>query len=287
MFLEDDCRLMIYRALDFLYLAYTPPATLTTVLPREILEKCQIIHAFLLRLSRAEVALRGMFQDLSVRGHDDAGKFEQRARGLRARMAHFVGVTVRYAVDIAVGANHDRMRRRIGRLRTIREVNKVHDGARDDASGMEKEPLDLHLDLDLDEGGSLDESDDEMDSNQPIFELSSVHSLVAYHHLVLNRIMRACLLSGGSGYETTSKILVKLLRLVLDAAKTTRCVARRWETRDGGEERLSEIAGQWREKEKIFVSFYVSRWYRSCSSWPASCDGGLGWTRLTCPDASS
>lgn len=45
--------LMVYRALDFLYLDYKPPPPVDVVITREVLSKYQRMFTFLLRLLRS------------------------------------------------------------------------------------------------------------------------------------------------------------------------------------------------------------------------------------------
>jgi hypothetical protein len=77
---------------------------------------------------------------------------------------------------------------------------------------------------------------------------------VLYHNIILNRILRACLLSDKPGHQVTFKILMALLSLILDLAKTVAEVERGTVTAENGAAHVSSIRNDWSDKKAVFVS---------------------------------
>lgn len=237
------------------------------------MEKYQTIHNLILRLSRVDLVLRTMYWDMihqfelsdephkvgvdlrpssrlprlrerSTRSLFPKGSIAQkRLQILRFRMTHFVNVFGRYVLDIAIGSNWDAMRRRLERLRKDR-TGKAHN--RPGASEEESDEAWLESSL----------HDEEVDEIAPsgIRRLQSIHSIVLYHNMVLDKICRACLLGPQSGQQVTFKILMVLFGLVLDLGKTVKEVERGVIGWEDGVEKVGEIEKEWHEKEATFVS---------------------------------
>ena len=87
-----------------------------------------------------------------------------------------------------------------------------------------------------------------------LHQLSSIHSLVIYHHVVLDRILRACLLAPSAGHEVTYKLLMTLFGLILDLGKAVKEIQRGVLSTEEGEEIVRQLGEEWREKEAVFVS---------------------------------
>lgn len=98
-----------------------------------------------------------------------------------------------------------------------------------------------------------EEEDDPSDTRQ----LHSIHSLVLYHHLTLDRILRACMLSPEVQYEAIYKILMSLFGSVLDLGKLVKEVERGVVDWQKGEEEVKGIATEWQEQEGIFVCWIL------------------------------
>lgn len=241
------------------------------------MEKYQSIHNFLLRLSRVDTVTRSLYWDIVhqsesatepikvgvdsglnrlPKGHRQQPRrmkavlmsgstVEHRLHRLRFRMSHFVTALSRYVLDTAIGANWDTMRRRLERLKR-----------RDPARGENRPPTpsaEMGEDFDFQPMNEV-EDDNEEDDHTNIGQLQSVHSLVLYHHLTLDRIMRACLLSSHAGHQMTFKVLMALFGLVLDLGKLVKEVERGVMGFEEGEGRVKALAAEWEEKEAIFVS---------------------------------
>lgn len=260
------------EALDFLYLSYSPSVAIRDILPHQLMEKYQTIHNLILRLSRVDLVLRTMYWDMihqfelsdephkvgvdlrpssrlprlrerSTRSLFPKGSIAQkRLQILRFRMTHFVNVFGRYVLDIAIGSNWDAMRRRLERLRKDC-TGKAHN--RPGASEEESDEAWLESTL----------HDEEVDEIAPsgIRRLQSIHSIVLYHNMVLDKICRACLLGPQSGQQVTFKILMVLFGLVLDLGKTVKEVERGVIGWEDGVEKVGEIEKEWHEKEATFL----------------------------------
>lgn len=262
------------EALDFLYLSYSPPVAITDILPHQLMEKYQTIHNLILRLSRVDLVLRTMYWDVihqfelfnephkigvdlrpssglpcyrlqerSTHSLFPKGSIAQRRlQILRFRMTHFVNVFGRYVLDIAIGSNWDAMKRRLERLRKDC-TGKAHNrqGTSEEESDEAWVESTLH--------------DEEIDEIAPggIRRLQSIHSIVLYHNMVLDKICRACLLGPQSGQQVTFKILMVLFGLVLDLGKTVKEVERGVRGWEDGVEKVDEIEKEWHEKEATFL----------------------------------
>ncbi|WVR07123.1 hypothetical protein IAU60_004164 [Kwoniella sp. DSM 27419] len=276
------------EALDFLYLSYSPPSSVAVLLPNTLMEKYQSIHNLLLRLNRCEVVLKSMywpvlhhstFMEEPLKTGVDTGLKRQSARvvlkqsrerqrktlwpadaaverkvqQLRFRMAHFVTALARYTFDIAIGSKWTIMRRRLERLRRrsptpYRNENRPdspsHHTDGDDSEVEEHGYDDLHL---------SDEEDDLNENVASLYQLRSVHSLVLYHNLTLDRMMRACLLGPQAGQQVTFKILMTLLGLVLDLGKVLVEVDRGLKGWQDGKKKVDTVYKEWVEKEAVFL----------------------------------
>lgn len=278
-------KLICVRALDFLYLSYSPPQAISVLLPREILAKYQTIHNYLLRLCRVEAVIRSMYHDLhkpqdeafeDIKSGVDAPRsrtkgntasrrrqtifsadpaLESLVQGLRFRIGHFVSALTRYVVDTAIGVNWDRMRRRLGKLRRKDQT----EGEKNSRPGTPFE--DTYSDFGSEMGDMVRQSDNDDDNEVdgaagatgPIHGLKSIHSLVVYHHLTLDKIMRACLISSSAGYDVASKLLMRLFGLILDLGKVVKEVEMRMTGLSEAKERIVGIRKEWKEKETVFV----------------------------------
>ncbi|KAK4689060.1 hypothetical protein P7C73_g1043, partial [Tremellales sp. Uapishka_1] len=243
------------EALDFLYLSYSPPISISALLPPTLMEKYQSINNLLLRLSRTHKVVQTMYWDILhptfvsrqslPRGDGIAtpepsvfrkgSQLEKMLLKIRFRMAFFVTVLSRYVVDRAIGSNWDMMRKRLEKL-------KARPPGRDES--RPSTPGIFEYDM-------LDNNEDDDEETSSVHQLQSVHSLVVYHHVILDRILRACLLSSHQGHEVTFKILMGLLGLVLDLGKLVKEIQRGLVI--DGEERVRALAGDWDEKDKIFM----------------------------------
>lgn len=268
------------RALDFLYLAYSPPPTIAVLLPRNLMEKYQSCHNLLLRLGRVETVLRSMFID-NHHSHDlfdeplksgvdakaprmktSAREERQRQRSgifpvgsreekrlwhLRYRMSHFTTTFSRYVLDIAIGGNWEVLRKRLKKLQK-RQSTTSRPGTPSSGIGHEEENEDYFAFEELDLG-----DDDEEVETQQLHQLHSIHSLVLYHHLIMDRILRSCLLHPSSGHQVAFKILMTLFGICLDFAKTVKEVEKGLLGWMDGAERIEEYWREWVEKETVFV----------------------------------
>jgi len=248
------------------------------------MEKYQSVHNLLLRLGRVETVLRSMFID-NHHSHDifdepvksgvDAraprsrssvrperqrsgifpvgSREERRLWQLRYRMSHFVTTFSRYILDIAIGGNWQVLRKRLRKLqkRQPADTQTSRPGtpstAGDDGHDDDNEDYFAFDDLDLGD-------DDEVESDaQQLHQLHSIHSLVLYHHLIMDRIMRSCLLHPSSGHQVTFKILMTLFGICLDFAKTAKEVEKGLLGWMDGAEKIEEYWREWVEKETVFV----------------------------------
>ncbi|OCF36677.1 hypothetical protein I316_01273 [Kwoniella heveanensis BCC8398] len=297
------------RALDFLYLSYSPPPSITVLLPRPLLAKYQSINNLLLRLARCEVVLRAMYwpilhhTDLSIAAGDDSSRrkididsrldrasakasetlqrsrdrewlalfpeystSEKRVRVLRLRMAHFVTALGRYVVDTAIGIKWGTMRRRLERLRKKAQdpVREEHsrpaspsaESQADDDEHLDSRSLD-HDYAEVEDDSNVDSDGDEEDNvggrGTGVGQLQSIHSLVLYHNLTLDKILQACLLGSSAGQQVTSKIMMRLLGLVLDLGKVLVEVERGAKGWQEGAEIVQDLEREWNEKERVFL----------------------------------
>jgi hypothetical protein len=165
-------------------------------------------------------------------------------------MSHFITTFSRYILDIAIGGNWEVLRKRLMKLQKRQPGSgSSRPGTPSSAAGHEDDDQDYFAfeELDLD-----DEEEEELETQQ-LHQLHSIHSLVLYHHLIMDRILRSCLLHPGQGHQVAFKILMTLFGICLDFAKTVKEVEKgltRW--MDGGE-RIEEYWREWVEKETVFV----------------------------------
>ncbi|KAL1411299.1 hypothetical protein Q8F55_002250 [Vanrija albida] len=273
------------EALDFIYLAYSPPAAIATLLPQSVMDKYQLIHNFLLRISRVEAVVRSLYfdvvrpsrvgEDVPIKTGVDAafnrmpsqlGLGRRRVRSifepgseaertllaLRFVMSSFVAAISRYVLDTAIGHNWDVMRKRLDKLRrrghapSTTDSRPVTPGPDD---GDDYEDLDEELD---DVGGGEDE-DDAPTLLGALSQLQSAHSLVLYHQIILNRILRACLLIPQPGHQVTFKLLMTLFGLILDLGKTVKEVEQGVSTPEAGGEHVVALHQDWTEKSAVFL----------------------------------
>lgn len=273
------------EALDFLYLAYSPPTAIATLLPASIMDKYQRVHNFLLRVSRVDAVLRLLYFSVlrptaaqdgaplkmgvdatynrmpsqvglpprAQQGPFPAGsEAEKTAFYLRYEMSWFVSTLGRYVLDTAVGQNWDVMRRRLDKLRRRGAVVTGTDSRpMTPAAEYDDDYEDLDFELDEAGGGAEDEGTAQLGA---LSQLQSAHSLVLYHNIILNRILRACLLSDKPGHQVTFKILMALLSLILDLAKTVTEVERGAVTVANAAAHVSTIRQDWSDKKAVFVS---------------------------------
>ena len=242
------------------------------------MEKYQSIHNLLLRLGRVETVLRSMFID-THHSHDifdeplksgvDAkyrprpaqdrqrsgifpvgSREEKRLWHLRYRMSHFITAFSRYILDIAIGGNWEVLRKRLKKLQKRQPGSgSSRPGTPSSAAGHEDDDQDYFAfeELDLD-----DEEEEELETQQ-LHQLHSIHSLVLYHHLIMDRILRSCLLHPSQGHQVAFKILMTLFGICLDFAKTVKEVEKGLTGWMDGGERIEEYWREWVEKETVFV----------------------------------
>lgn len=234
------------EALDFVHLVYSPPLAVAALLPTRIMDKYQQIHNLLLRLSRVDAVLSTMFMD-TRRETGFTPEISQSVHQLRFQMAWFVTSLTRYILDTGIRQHWDVMRQRLERLK---------------ASGTSAAYDDVYEDLD-EEALEADEADDQGDVELgALSQLESAHSLVLYHHIILNRILRACLLADKAGQQVTFKIMMGLLGLILDFGKWVKEVQRGVGVSGRQSDAMGAIAATkraWRDQMAIFVSRLSNR----------------------------
>lgn len=235
----------------------------------------------LLRLQRAETVLGSLFYHVHKYGNGQSSKegidlhakkasrnfnvpdqtklsslFDGEAyaalRHLRFCMSWFVAAMTRYVLDTAIRRNWAVMRRRLEKLRRRAHINV----------NVESRPMTPAEDEDFEDldGEVVDVEVDEDDRTQlgTLSQLQSAHSIVLYHHVIMNRILRACLLSPQPGHQITFKILMSLLSLVLDLGKTVKEVERGGDVEEGARH-VMEIRLEWNDKLAVFVSNHQQR----------------------------
>ena len=271
------------EALDFLYLSYSPPAVIRHLLPTSLMAKYQLLNSYLLRLGRVDTVLRSMYVNTAHPrsavvippkiGVDSRTKLATTVAGttrtahstfpgqpqaehllhcLRHRMTIFVSTLTRYTIDTAINAKWNVMRKRLAKLR-----QKAPDKP-------QSQPMTPSEDL----FGSYDSHDDrssvvqtETEDDEDEFrtaayiQLQSIHSLVAYHQMTMDRILRSALLSQTSnGQKSTFKILMTLAGLVLDLGKTVKQVEMEVVDEQKAAEAVMQIGASWDKHETAFVS---------------------------------
>lgn len=277
------------RALDFLYLSYSAPTSITPLLPTSIMSKYQTVHNLLLRLCRVKTVIKTLYLD-SIhqtphfdepvkRGVDTGSRPSSRApratgirqtqtrtlkelfparskvlfvlHRLRFRMSEFISILEQYIVDTAIGSNWGAMRQKLERLK------KRAPGSE---SSRPSTPVDQHHDYatvnddDADVLSLSDDADSEgMDEPAGLVELHSIDSLMVYHHMILDRILRASLLAPSAGHQVTFKVLMGLFGCILDLGKAVKEVERGMLGWQDGAERVERLNKEWHERETIFV----------------------------------
>ncbi|WWD17370.1 hypothetical protein CI109_101811 [Kwoniella shandongensis] len=178
-------------------------------------------------------------------------KIERRARILRFKMSHLVDAMMRYVIDNAIETKWELMRKRLEKLRRRVPGDTMVEGDSRPSSPLPADDEGIIMT----ESNEQNDEEEEGEESQPtsIHQLRSIHSLVLYHHLTLDKILRSCLLSPRPGYQVTFKILMTLLGLVLDLGKTLKEVERGTIGWMQGGERVESIDKEWDEKEKVFL----------------------------------
>jgi hypothetical protein len=282
------------RALDFLYLTYSIPRPIDELFPADLLAKYQTINNFLLRICRVRRVLQSLYLDIihtkphsnehekavidstarsrSTRNRrdqdltaptaagDSLGARDQagyRLHRLRFQMSGFIIALERYMVDTAIGTNWRLMR---DRLEKLKKRSKSRQSSRP-ASPMIlwtddfEHSGDAHPDM---ENGGVhdDDSGDEDDqlNMAEIGQLQSIHSLVAYHDLTMDKILRSMLLHPSASYQLTFAHLMKLFELILDLGKLVKEIKGGSIDPAAGLDRLDKISIEWGECQRVFVS---------------------------------
>ncbi|WRT66281.1 uncharacterized protein IL334_003234 [Kwoniella shivajii] len=277
------------EALDFLYLSYSPPPSISNLLPPSLLQKYQHIHNLLLRLSRCQVVLRSMYWNVLHQsewideprksgvdsGHNKMtsrgtlqksrerqirtlfptkSNIERRVQILRFRMSHVVKSFERYVVDGAIGNKWENLKKRLENLK----IDKMSSGENDSRPSSPTSRQDEFFEIqDYDDEARLENNGDGNEGEEEdlmfLHQLQSPHSIILYHNLVLDKILSACLLGSSPGQQVTYKILMALLSLVLDLGKVLVEVERGAKGWQDGKEQIEELEKEWNEKEKVFL----------------------------------
>ena len=272
------------EALDFLYLSYSPPPIIRHLLPSSLMTKYQLLNNFLLRLARIDMVLRSMYintahprslkQFAPKVGVDLSAKPPKSVNGepvmlasvfpdhprvghllhcLRYRMTVFVTVLTRYIIDTAIGAKWDAMRNRIRRLKRPSGVLSSSRSATPsadvfDSGGLHSDRISVEDAIDDDSGAETE--------SPGLIQLQSIESLVTYHQLTMDRILRASLLSPTSnGQRMTFKVLMGLFKLILDLGKTVKEAELQSLNEERAIEAVSAVGVQWDKQEAVFVSY--------------------------------
>lgn len=179
------------------------------------------------------------------------------ANELRGSMTHFVETSVRYTMDIAIGANMARMQRDLesARPRLFSKVIRGSDG--DDHTGDPHEPVDptdRHTPTLLEEQAAQPTWTSSSSVHAPpVHPGLSVQQLLDTHHRSLDTITRSCLLGDDALSEAAYDSLMRLLSLVLDAGKVVRSAVRGWTPADISLDSLRDLQTEWKEAESRFV----------------------------------
>jgi hypothetical protein len=192
-----------------------------------------------------------------IQGRQRSGSFpvgsreEKRLWHLRYRMSHFITTFSRYILDIAIRGNWEVLRKRLKKLQKRQQGSgSSRPATPSSVAGHEDDDQDYFAfeQLDLD----LDDEEEEVETQQ-LHQLHSIHSLVLYHHLIMDRILRSCLLHPSQGHQVAFKILMTLFGICLDFAKTVKEVEKGLLGWMDGAERVEEYWREWVEKETVFV----------------------------------
>lgn len=285
------------RALDFLFLAYSAPSSIANVLPTSIMAKYQIIHNLLLRVCRVKTVIKSLYLDsvhktplfdepvkqgvdAGSRPSSRAGKgkavrqptrtlqplFPQRhAAGhtlqrLRFRMSEFMAVLEQYLLDTAIGSNWEVMRRKLEMLKRRAPGSDASIPSTPVDEPAEYVSPGLEIDTEPTRKAIVEDSDeeDEIDSTS-LVQLNSIDSLVVYHHHILDRSLKACLLAPSAGQQVTYKVLMGLFGCILDLGKAIKQVERGTMGWQDGAEKVERYRQEWEEREKVFVSRPILR----------------------------
>ncbi|WVW83821.1 hypothetical protein I302_105842 [Kwoniella bestiolae CBS 10118] len=278
------------EALDFLYLSYSPPSAITPLLPTTLLAKYQTIHNLILRLSRCQIVFRTMYWSvLHQSEHSDdfeptktgvdsglnrpssrttlrksrervvntlfppRSNIERKVQVLRFRMAHLVNALGEY-IDNVINHKWNGMKRRLERLQ-----QKSRSDNRETSRPSSPTPSEIQED----EGNEYlytgeyedDEDEEEGDMLEIIDGLKSPHSLILYHQITLTKILNSCLLNHerSQGQQVTFKILMSLLKMILELGKVLVEVERGLVGWMEGSERVGRIEEEWEERERVFL----------------------------------
>ena len=169
-------------------------------------------------------------------------------------MSHFITTFTRYIMDIAIGANWDVLKKRLKKLQKMNR-HAPASGSRPTTPATDGEETDDYFTLpdpDLHDAEHDDEEDHES-THHDVHQLHSTKSLVLYHQLIMDRILRSCLLSPSAGHQVVFKVLMTLFGLVLDFGKTVKEVEKGLLGWEDGAERVAGYWKEWVEKETIFV----------------------------------
>jgi hypothetical protein len=144
-------------------------------------------------------------------------------------MSHVIAAFSQYVLDSAIARNWDIFMRRMERLK---QRSRRSDTDEDDGFGLEEDP----------------------DEGVPGGEIKDIHALVLYHHHVLDRILKGCLLGPSAGQKALQRILMGLFGVILDVGKLVKEVAMRQVGEDEGGSRLKKLNSSWCEREEMLVS---------------------------------
>lgn len=171
-------------------------------------------------------------------------------------MSHFMTSFARYIMDIAIGANWDVLKKRFKKLqRKNRHGPSSGTESRPSTPATESGDTDDFFtshEPDL-QNEELDDDEEYESEHHNVHQLHSINSLMLYHQLIMDRILRSCLLSASAGHQVVYKVLMTLFGLVLDFGKTVKEVEKGLLGWEDGAERVDEYWKEWVEKETIFV----------------------------------
>nr|XP_019007244.1 uncharacterized protein I203_00840 [Kwoniella mangroviensis CBS 8507]OCF70705.1 hypothetical protein I203_00840 [Kwoniella mangroviensis CBS 8507] len=279
-------------ALDFLYLSYSPPSSITPLLPTSLLSKYQTIHNLILRVSRCQIVLRTMYwqvlhqsetKDKPTKTGIDSGfnrpssrnslkksrerevhtlfpprsNIERKVQVLRFRMSHLVNSFGEY-LDSVIGYRWGMMRRRLKRLKRKEIISKGRPSSPTKSEMQDQDDSDgdyLYAAEYGDGDVEDDEDEDDEDGIVEIRQLKSPHSIMVYHQITLNRILDSCLLNheNSQGQQVTFKLLMSLLKMILDLGKALVEVSRGDMGWVDEKEMVERLEDEWEEKEKVFL----------------------------------
>ena len=150
----------------------------------------------------------------------DHPRVEHLVHCLRFRMNTFITALSRYVLDIAIDKNWQAMRN------TLEQMKK---------------------------GNAAGVADDLTDGTVPTVQ--SIHSLEAYHQIIMDRILRSALLYHGSPSQLkVYQILMDLFKLILDLGKLLKQVEMGLVDEETGTEQVLTTAASWHKTEEAFVS---------------------------------